>query len=701
MSQRPFRIAREVHDSTASPLSRRALLATTALGVPLAVTAVTSAPALADPAVSGGETRIVDVPLADVEQVDAEGIQVRDLPDQPATMVGATWPDDSVEPTVLARGLGEDGTWTEWFELETAMNPDTGESAAATEVAWVGVVSALQIRAEAEGSDVTDLVTAHVVTTSEADDDARVEELSGRGSSVEEDQAAPGAGPQARTMSTMAAAGNPATPKLSSNVPPFVSRASWGADESRTGTTYGREALKAVVIHHTAGTNNYSSSQSASIVRGILSYHTRTLGWTDIGYNVLVDKYGRIFEGRSGGLHRNIQGAHASGFNRGTFGISVMGDHSTTSVSTAARDAVSRLVGWKFLSTFQQSVSARTTWSSIGTGTRFPEGSSQSLPVVMGHRDVNETACPGDRLYGQFDRIRSDAQRHVDTGWKHHLNAFTAAGGAATLGTVTHSTYSTGSFWATRLTKGLVLHQGGGAAKGYASDFAQQWQQSWGRPVRNPSQDGDRRIQPFQHGTAALEDGNVRFVSPAFRDVDPSRVFYLEIQDLYAAGVTAGWGSGSSRTFQPNSDNLRDAMIVFIYRAMGSPSYTAPATSPFRDVDPSFVFYRELCWAFDEGITKGWGSGANRTFRPLEPVKRDAVAAFLYRAAGSPSASPADADRFSDVSRSHIFAKEIGWLATTGISRGWDDGTFRPDAFIKRDQMATFVMRWMRQTGRA
>lgn len=272
MSQRPFRIAREDHDSTASPLSRRALLATTALGVPLAVTAVTSAPASADPAVSGGETRIVDVPLAAVEQVDAEGIQVRDLPDQPATMVGATWPDDSVEPTVLARGLGADGTWTQWFELETAMNPDTGESAAATEVAWVGVVSALQIRAEAGGSDVTDLVTAHVVTTSEAGDDARVEELSGRGSSVEEEEwAAPGAGPQARTMSTMAAAGNPATPKLSSNVPPFVSRASWGADESGIGTTYGREALKAVVIHHTAGTNTYSSSQSASIVRGILS----------------------------------------------------------------------------------------------------------------------------------------------------------------------------------------------------------------------------------------------------------------------------------------------------------------------------------------------------------------------------------------------------------------------------------------------
>ena len=141
-------------------------------------------------------------------------------------------------------------------------------------------------------------------------------------------------------------------------------------------------------------------------------------------------------------------------------------------------------------------------------------------------------------------------------------------------------------------------------------------------------------------------------------------------------------------------------MIVFIYRAMGSPSCSAPRSSPFRDVDPGFVFYDEICWAYEEGITEGWGSGSNRTFKPLVPVKRDAVAAFLYRAAGEPAARPSDADQFVDVSRHHIFAQEIGWLGKSGISRGWSDGTFRPDAYIKRDQMATFVMRWMTLTGR-
>lgn len=690
MPKRHLPPARHGRDTGSSHLSRRALFATTAFGVPAAVTALSMAPAVADPSVTDGETRILDVPLIDSELVEADGVQVRDLPEQPATMVGVTWPAESPAPTVHARGLDEDGNWTEWFELESAMDPETGDAAPGTEVAWLGVVSALQVRAEVDGTDVTAEMTAHIITTSEAEADQHVGEFSGPYTSQSQSQQAQQAQPQ--TMSASAAA-NPSTPTLPGSTPAFVTRSSWRADEGRTRTTSGRDELKATVIHHTAGTNNYSSGQSASIVRGIHEYHTRTLGWADIGYNILVDKYGRIFEGRSGGLHRNIQGAHATGANSGSWGISVLGNYSSTNVPAAARDAVARLVGWKLLNTFQERVTASSSWTHHQTG--------KSLNRMFGHRDVNSTECPGARLYGQFDRIRGDAQYYIDTGWRHHLNAFNRAGGAAKLGTVTHSAHSTGSYWVTKLTKGLVLHEGNGAATGYVTEVPGSWKQSWGRPYSGPKQDGDRRIQAFQNGTAAVEGGKVRFVPPTFKDVHPGRVFFLEIEDLADRGVIEGWGTPSNRTFRPNADNLRDAMIVFIYRAMGSPSYTAPRTSPFADVSTDFVFYRELCWAYDEGIAEGWGSGNSRRFRPLVPVKRDAVAAFLYRAAGKPSASASDAAHFTDVPSSHVFAKEIGWLAKTGISRGWDDGTFRPDAHIKRDQMATFVMRWMKHTGRA
>ncbi|HHW83920.1 MAG TPA: hypothetical protein GX743_08960 [Actinomycetales bacterium] len=462
--------------------------------------------------------------------------------------------------------------------------------------------------------------------------------------------------------------------------------------------TSGSDQLKAVVIHHTAGTNSYSSSQSAELVRGILTYHTQTLGWADIGYNVLVSKYGQIFEGRSGGLHRNITGAHAYGFNTGSFGISVMGNYQSTAAPSAARAAVARLVGWKLLSTFQIKVASTSSWTP-GSGTRFPAGKTIALPKMFGHRDVNYTDCPGNALYNQFGSLRTEAQRAIDGGWKEHLWAFQGAGGSSKLGYVVKSAHQTGKYTATVLTKGLILQESGGNASGHATPFAKQWAASWGRPAKADSQDGDRRIQAFQNGVAANEGGRVRFVTPYFRDVSPSRVFFLEITDLAARGITKGWGTPPNAEFRPNEDNLRDAMIAFIYRAKGSPAYTAPKTSPFTDVSPSKPFYKEICWAYDEGISRGWGTGSNRTFRPYEEVKRDAVAAFLYRAAGVNHTSTNSG--FSDVPASHVFAKEITWLSKAGIARGWDDGTFRPNAFIKRDQMATFMMRWLKHTGRA
>ena len=76
--------------------------------------------------------------------------------------------------------------------------------------------------------------------------------------------------------------------------------------------------VRAAVVHHTAGSNDYAPQDSAGIVRSIYAYHTRTLGWCDIAYNALVDKYGQVFEGRAGGIdqarrglaHRRLQPRH-------------------------------------------------------------------------------------------------------------------------------------------------------------------------------------------------------------------------------------------------------------------------------------------------------------------------------------------------------------------------------------------------------
>ena len=74
--------------------------------------------------------------------------------------------------------------------------------------------------------------------------------------------------------------------------------------------------VRAGVVHHTAGSNDYAPQDSAGIVRSIYEYHTRTLGWCDIAYNALVDKYGQVFEGRAGGMDRPVEGSHTGGFNQ-------------------------------------------------------------------------------------------------------------------------------------------------------------------------------------------------------------------------------------------------------------------------------------------------------------------------------------------------------------------------------------------------
>ena len=164
-------------------------------------------------------------------------------------------------------------------------------------------------------------------------------------------------------------------------------------------------------------------------------------------------------------------------------------------------------------------------------------------------------------------------------------------------------------------------------------------------------------------------------------------IFFTEIAWMEHTGLSNGWPDGTYRPFAPMK---RDAMAAFLYRAAGSPRFTPPARSPFKDVPTSMVFYKEIAWAESVGITNGWPDG---TYRPFEPVKRDAMAAFLYRASGEPAFTPPARSPFVDVDSSVIFRSEIAWAESVGITNGWPDGTYRPYQPILRDAMAAFIYR--------
>jgi len=191
--------------------------------------------------------------------------------------------------------------------------------------------------------------------------------------------------------------------------PPIVPRATWGADEKiRRGPPSYAADVRFAVVHHTAGKNGYSRSEAAAIVKGIQLFHVRGNGWNDIGYNFLVDRFGTVYEGRFGGVDRNVVGAHAMGFNTGSVGIALLGTYEDVAPSVAAQEAIAQLVAWR-LDLAHVDPTAFLTFISGGSD-RYTSGIPVLLNGVSGHRDTGFTACPGDVLYGRLGTIASSAR---------------------------------------------------------------------------------------------------------------------------------------------------------------------------------------------------------------------------------------------------------------------------------------------------
>ncbi len=187
--------------------------------------------------------------------------------------------------------------------------------------------------------------------------------------------------------------------------PQIIPRAAWGANERiRRSRPHYATDVRFAIVHHTAGSNAYSPSQSAAIVRSIQVYHVLGNGWDDIGYNFLVDKYGRVYEGRYGGIERPVIGAHAQGFNRNSVGISMIGNFNSASLSAAARSSLVKLLSWR-LDVAHVDPTSVVTATSTGNP-RFREGTRVPMRAISGHRDAYPTSCPGGNLYRQLPAIR-------------------------------------------------------------------------------------------------------------------------------------------------------------------------------------------------------------------------------------------------------------------------------------------------------
>jgi uncharacterized protein with LGFP repeats len=328
-------------------------------------------------------------------------------------LVGVTWTRgfDDTGMAVHVRQRTK-GAWSAWRELD--IESDEGEGGRdGTEPLWVGASDGIAVRVTSPtGKRPRGLAVATIDP----------------GSIPSEASITTASSAFYRTTGAVAATqiadGSPTyTPK-----PTIISRASWGA----TKNTYCdslriSNETRGVIVHHTAGSNSYSKSDSKAIVRAVQAYHMKGRDWCDIGYNFLVDKYGQIFEGRNGGVDRAVRGAHAGDktVNTYTMGVSMMGTFTSTEPSYALKSSMVRLIGWRLGTTFHP---AKGTYTVGG----------YTLNRIAGHRNVVSTACPGAKAYAWLSRsdgLRDRVAAYI-SGYRSSIKSRAQSLGAALTGPV-------------------------------------------------------------------------------------------------------------------------------------------------------------------------------------------------------------------------------------------------------------------------
>ncbi|MEU6574974.1 FG-GAP-like repeat-containing protein [Streptomyces sp. NPDC046805] len=376
-----------------SPLRRNTYRLALATAVVLSVVCLSArshagtSTAAAGKAIPRGALRTVPVPVG----TDPGHRVLAARGTDPFRMVGITWSDARAElggtAQVRTRDAGT-GRWSDWRTLDADLRaPEAGPDRASkglrggTQPLWVGPSDGVQARVTgaARGAGLPGGLRVDLV-----------------------DPEAGGAAPEA-TQTPVNSAYSP----TAAGRPDIVPRSGWGADESMVvdPPTYTTDT-KAVFVHHTAGTNDYTCAESASTIRGIFVYHVQSNGWNDIGYNFLVDKCGTVFEGRAGGVDKPVLGAHTYGFNTDSSGIAVLGDYNTATAPTAVHEAIAKLAAWK-LGLYGINPSGTVVMAAAADNGKYTAGQLVTLNRISGHRDGYPTECPGNNLYADLPAIRT------------------------------------------------------------------------------------------------------------------------------------------------------------------------------------------------------------------------------------------------------------------------------------------------------
>jgi hypothetical protein len=309
--------------------------------------------------------------------------------DRGTQMVALTW-DATTPPDAVARirSRGTDGAWTGWERLDADETVDEGPDPGAAERGngrhgvgpiWLGHDGAQQVEVAVDKGSFGDL-------------------------SMEAMRWIEPTGPSGQP-----AGAEPAGPAI-------IGRDAWapggwrGDNPGCPAKPTWSDSLKFAVVHHTVNANDYTKAQVPGVLAGIYRYHTDGLGWCDIAYNFLIDRFGRVWQGRSGDIGLPILGGHSKGFNTDSVGVAFLGQYqpgaspAAANPSDAALTSLYELLAWKF-SIHGVNPRGHATVTSNGS-TKYAEGTVVTIPTIIGHQSVSLTSCPGANLAAHLGEVR-------------------------------------------------------------------------------------------------------------------------------------------------------------------------------------------------------------------------------------------------------------------------------------------------------
>ena len=172
--------------------------------------------------------------------------------------------------------------------------------------------------------------------------------------------------------------------------------------------------------------------------------------------------------------------------------------------------------------------------------------------------------------------------------------------------------------------------------------------------------------------------------SPIFSDISPTYWFYTYVQDIAKAGITTGYPDG---TYRPSALVTRAQMAAFISRALKLNIPDECSSSPFYDIGTNTWYCPYVKAIKDAGVTTGYPDGS---YKPDGYVTRAEMAAFLVKALHL-NKQPCTTKPFVDVPTDAWYCPYVQAIKDAGITKGYPDGTYRPNEAVTRAIMAAFI----------